>query len=109
MVVNFDEASEPGTHWVAIYAPNRFYVRYFDSLGGQAVPKIDDYLRKKFAFHTKQQLQIQHHKASTCGYYALYFIYMSCMKFSLSVIQSQLKNRRNPDKFVVNYVSKHIV
>ena len=37
-VVNLDEYSDIGTHWIALYAPNN-NVTYFDSFGVEHFPK----------------------------------------------------------------------
>lgn len=59
MIINFDEAEKPGTHWVALYAPSKFHVKYFDSLGsaarggygpGISVKNISDYINNHFLF-----------------------------------------------------------
>ena len=37
-MINFDEYSNIGTHWVALYVHNN-YVTYFDSFGVGHIPK----------------------------------------------------------------------
>ena len=37
-IINLDEYSDIGTHWVALYAQNN-YVIYFDSFGVEHIPK----------------------------------------------------------------------
>ena len=37
-VINFDEYSDIGTHWIALYVLNNV-VTYFDSLGVEHIPK----------------------------------------------------------------------
>ena len=37
-VINFDEYSDIGTHWIALYELNN-YVTYFDSFGVEHIPK----------------------------------------------------------------------
>src|SRR4051812_43914346 len=50
MVVNFDESNEPGTHWIAIFAPTPRHVYYFDSLAGPLIPNLERYLYKNFRY-----------------------------------------------------------
>ena len=38
-VVNLDEYSDIGTHWVALYVQNNNDVTYFDSFGVEHIPK----------------------------------------------------------------------
>ena len=37
--VNFDEYSDIGTHWVALYVENNYNVTYFDSFGVEHILK----------------------------------------------------------------------
>ena len=37
-VINLDEYSDIGTHWVALYVNNKI-VKYFDSFGVEHIPK----------------------------------------------------------------------
>ena len=37
-IINFDECSDIGTHWVALYAHNN-NITYFDSFGVEHIPK----------------------------------------------------------------------
>ena len=38
-VINLDEYSDIGTHWVALYVNNNNNVTYFDSFGVEHIPK----------------------------------------------------------------------
>ena len=38
LVINLDECSDIGTHWVALYALNN-NITYFDSFGAEHIPK----------------------------------------------------------------------
>ena len=38
-VINLDEYSDIGTHWVALYVQNNNNVTYFDSFGVEHIPK----------------------------------------------------------------------
>lgn len=60
MVVNLDASGYEGSHWVAIFAPTKREVYYFDSLGAEA-PRgaIKKYL-KKFNKITTNQSRANH-------------------------------------------------
>lgn len=109
LVANTDEASEPGTHWIAIYAPNRLHVRYFDSLDGDEVPNIHAYLTANFVNVTRQKFRVQSPRSTVCGYYAIYFIYMSCLNYPYRAIERILLDHPNPDKYVVQFVNRKIL
>ena len=38
-IINLDEYSDIGTHWVALYVQNNNSVTYFDSFGVEHIPK----------------------------------------------------------------------
>src|SRR6188768_1478191 len=100
MVVNFDDSSKPGTHWVAIYAPNSLEASYFDSFGGgeSKIGPIIEYLNKNFNLVKNRTKVVQSPLSTVCGYYAIFFIYLSNKGFSFKRIERILANERNPDK-----------
>lgn len=108
MVANTDDSSEPGTHWISIYSPNRRYVRYFDSLDGKEEPNIHIFLEKNWTHVDRQRYKIQSPTSDVCGYYAIYFVYMSCLNYPFRVIEKLLLNQSNPDSFVVKFVNAKI-
>ena len=38
-IINLDEYSDIGTHWIALYVQNNNNVSYFDSFGAEHIPK----------------------------------------------------------------------
>ena len=106
MVANFDPVSKPGTHWVAMYAPNTFHVYYFDSTGGDGVENLNDYMKNHFPMTTKQHMPLQHPKTKVCGHYALYFIYMSARGTPFETIERFLTRIKHPDVHVYNFIEQ---
>ena len=71
-VVNLDEYSDAGTHWVALYALNN-NATYFNSFGVEHVPKeIKKFIKRSSI--TTNILRIQAYDSIMCGY-ILYWIY----------------------------------
>ena len=72
-VINLDEYSDIGTHWVALYVKNND-VTYFDSFGVEHIPKEI----KKFIDHslsiTTNIFRIQAYDSIMCGYFCIRFI-----------------------------------
>ena len=68
-VINLDEYSDIGTHWVALYVQNN-YVIYFDSFGVEHIPKeIRTFISNK---NIKTNIfRIQAYDSIMCGYFAL--------------------------------------
>lgn len=78
LVVNTDEASEPGEHWISIYLPkNRNDLcEYFDSFGLPATnPHFIEFLKTNCNQYTYNPIQIQSDRSNTCGEYCVMFLH----------------------------------
>ena len=71
-VINLDEYSDIGTHWVALYIQNND-VTYFDSFGVKHIPKeIRTFIGNK---NIKTNIfRIQAYDSIMCGYFCIGFI-----------------------------------
>ena len=71
-VINLDEYSNIGTHWVALYIHNND-VTYFDSFGVEHIPKeIKAFINNK---NIKTNIfRIQAYDSIMCGYFCIGFI-----------------------------------
>ena len=71
-VINLDEYSDIGTHWVALYVNND--VTYFDSVGVEHIPKkIKGFIDCSLSI-TTNIFRIQAYDSITCGYFCIGFI-----------------------------------
>ena len=71
-VINLDEYSDIGTHWIALYVNNKT-VTYFDSFGIEHIPKEN----KKFIGNKNiitNIYRIQNSDSIMCGYFCIGFI-----------------------------------
>ena len=71
-IINLDEYSDIGTHWVALYVHNN-NVTYFDSFGVEHIPKeIRTFINNK---NVKTNIfKIQEYDLIMCGYFCIRFI-----------------------------------
>ena len=71
-VINLDENSDIGTHWVALYAKNND-IAYFDSFAVEHTPKeIKVFIKNK---NVKTNIfRIQAYDSILCGYFCIGFI-----------------------------------
>ena len=71
-IINPDEYSDTGTHWVALWV-NIDNVTYFDSFGVQHIPKeIKTFIKNK---NVKTNIfRIQAYDSIMCGYFCIAFI-----------------------------------
>ena len=71
-IINLDEYSDIGTHWIALYV-NNTTVTYFDSFGIEHIPKEF----KKFIGNRNiisNIYRIQNYNSIICGYFCIGFI-----------------------------------
>ena len=72
-IINLDEYSDIGTHWVALYVNNN-NVTYFDSFGVEHVPKeIKKFVNGSLSI-TTNIFRIQEYDSVICGYFCIGFI-----------------------------------
>ena len=71
-IINLDEYSDIGTHWVALYAQNN-YVTYFDSFGVENIPKeIRTFINNK---NIKTNIfRMQANDSIMCRYFSIDFM-----------------------------------
>ena len=71
-IINLDEYSDIGTHWVALYVQNN-NVTYFDSFGVEHIPKeIKAFINNKNII--TNIFRIQAYDSIMCGYFCIGFI-----------------------------------
>ena len=72
-IINLDEYSDIGTHWVALYINNNS-VTYFDSFGVEHIPKeIKEFIVHSLSI-TTNIFRIQAHGSIMCGCFCVGFI-----------------------------------
>ena len=72
-VINLDEYSDIGTHWIALYVYNDDVI-YFDSFGVEHIPKeIKKFIDGSLSI-TTNIFRIQAHDWITCGCFCIGFI-----------------------------------
>ena len=72
-VINLDEYSDVGTHWVALYVNNNS-VTYFDSFSVEHIPKEIKTLIDRSLSITTNIFRIQAYDPIMCGYFCIGFI-----------------------------------
>ena len=71
-VINLDEYSDIGTHWVALYVKNND-VTYFDSFGVEHIPnEIKKFIDRKNLILNIFRIQV--YDSIMCGYFCIRFI-----------------------------------
>jgi hypothetical protein len=90
-IVNLDDSSGGGTHWVAFYQnKSSEYAIYYDSYGIAPDPRLLRYLKGSGKPVIGQTVDHQHLRSKACGYFCIYFLYcMSVKGMSFSEFLSQ--------------------
>ena len=71
-VINLDEYSDIGTHWIALYVKNND-ITYFDSFGVEHNPKeIKEFIKNRNI--KTNTFKIQAYDSIMCGYFCIRFI-----------------------------------
>ena len=80
-IINLDEYSDIGTHWVALYVQNNNDVIYFDSFGVEHIPtEIKKFINHPLSSALQNKniktniFRIQAYDSIMCGYFCIGFI-----------------------------------
>ena len=102
-VINFDEYSDIGTHWFALYVINND-VTYFDSFGVEHIPKeIRTFINNK---NIKTNVfRIHAYDSIMCGHFCFGFINFMLLGKTLTEFTNLFSpnNFKNNDNIILNY------
>ncbi len=100
LIVNTDESTKPGEHWISLFLTKSNKAEYFDSFGFYPLHKeIYKFLEinriKTLVYNTEQ---LQDYSSKTCGAYCVLFVKFRCLNLSFcDVINLFSTNRINND------------
>lgn len=112
-VVNTDDKTESGEHWVAFYFEKRGKpAEYFDSYG--LSPKLGGTDFERFLLngangYIRNTCLIQHPFSTTCGQHVIRFILQKCRNHTMKDIMTTFceQNLRENDRLVTDFVAKN--
>lgn len=107
LIANTDRMGSMGSHWVAIFVNDRNNVEYFDSYGEPPNEDLKSHL-SKFARIKHGNVKLQSFFSDTCGYYALFFLFMRSIGIEYDSIIKILRNRSDRDIYVKNFITQNI-
>lgn len=102
-IINTDKYGYPGTHWVAIYVPNKLNIEYFDSFGELPNETIIKYLLNFENIHLNK-LKIQSLFSDVCGHFCIFYIIKRCRNIAFKKIIQKFCSKKNPDFYVKSFV-----
>ena len=115
-VINLDEYSDIGTHWIALYVQNN-NVTYFDSFGVEHIPKEIKKLIKHTSssdshnVNTKTNIfRIQEYDSIMCGYFRIgFFDFMLATKTLTEYTNLfSANNFKKNDDIILSYFMSNI-
>ena len=102
-VINLDQYSNIGTHWIALYINNKT-VTYLDSFGVEHIPKeIKKFINNKNII--ANIYRVQNYDSIMCGYFCIGFINHMFKGKSLTDFTNlfSLNNFKKNDNIILNY------
>ena len=108
-VINLDEYSDIGTHWVALYIHNN-EVTYFDSFGVEHNPKeIKGFIDRSLSI-TTNIFRIQAYDSIMCGYFCIFFVDFMIAGKTLTEYTNLFSpnNFKENDDIILNYFMSNI-
>ena len=76
VVINKDNSSGPGTHWVAVYISKHRQGVYMDSLGHPPSVRVKKFLNTNCDYWCYNSQRIQHRTSILCGLFVCAFLFM---------------------------------
>lgn len=105
LVVNTDNHTGPGEHWVAMYVDDKGRGLYFDSYGlPPIIPQHLARLRRNCKFYRYSLKQLQSDTSSVCGQFCVVFLHLMSSGFSMPQFNRLFSgNVKENDKIVREY------
>ena len=107
-IINLDEYSDIGTHWVALYVHNNDFT-YFDSFGVEHIPKeIKAFINNKNI--TTNVFRIQAYDSIMWGYFCIGFIDFMLAGKTLTEFTNLFSpnNFKKNDDIILNYFMNNV-
>lgn len=109
-VVNVDGSSQPGSHWVAIFADSDGKGIFFDSYGlPPAVSHHIDRLRRNCNVYEWNIQRMQSIDSDVCGHYCIAFLYYMSTGHSLNDFCTIFSNNTRTNDYLSVSLYKNII
>ena len=108
-IVNTDPASQPGTHWFAIFSPKYGPIEIFDSFGRIPEKKyLSNFLKinkRNFIYNRKI---IQSNDSNNCGQFSLIYLLFRNRGYSMKKILKFFTEDKNYNDFFIENLYKKL-
>ena len=99
LILNTDSKDQPGTYWLALYAPLARSIELFDSFSFSPSMYSLDFINP---LHSSYSLQSP--STSVCGHYCIVYIYLRTHNYLLYDIVDMLTDISNRDEWLKQYI-----
>lgn len=103
-IVNTDEFSQPGSHWIALFSSTQKNLEFYDSYG-----MSPDFYGIDTTYYSKiewNSIVFQSLTSNVCGHYCIYFLLKRCQGHSMYSIVDHLYITNVSDFQVYQFVKK---
>lgn len=88
VIVNTDDSSQPGTHWLALFVNDKRELEFYDSYGKP--PEFYNVNTTSYSDVQWNSKMFQSPTSNVCGQYCIYFLLKRCQGHSMYYILNQL-------------------
>ena len=109
-VINLDPSYKPGSHWVSWYCDKNGVGEYFISFACYPPHEVVHFLRSHAKGRQYNHMQVQELYTTTCGQFAVFYIYQKSQGLTLEVILCKYfstHNKLRNDLLVRDFVKLH--
>lgn len=105
-IVNTEESSETGEHWLALYYDKNGICHFFDSYGNHPqLFNLEEYILQTSIGYTYNSFRIQEN-SQLCGVYCVCFIYFMSEGLNMIQIIDKFKNIKNVDEYFTKFLNE---
>ena len=103
-VLNTEDRTKSGEHWLAIHYNENGYCNFFDSYGlPPAYYKLETYLKKTSSRWTWNMKRVQG-LSQYCGFYCVFYLLLKCRGRSDEFFEKFNSNLNQNDTFISNQI-----
>ena len=112
LIVNSDDQSGPGQHWLGLYIPEQGPSEFFDSLGfspKQYLASFERFLINHGPQYIFSNKRLQNYGSDTCGLFVLYYVILRCKGYNMQdIVNNFSSNLAQNDILASHFVYTYI-
>lgn len=104
LVINLDDSTQPGSHWVTVYIDTNNKGEYFDSYGREPNETLKNYMHKYTTNIKHNKKCIQQPLTATCGQLCIYYLVWRSRGVPMKNIVNSL-DKSYADELVTGFIN----